>query len=317
MRVHLDTDIGGDMDDLCALAMLLGWPRVELTGITTSVEEGGRRAGYVRRALELGGRADVPVAAGIDVSSGRFRFVPGYPPDEDYWEGPVDPSPGHVERAIDLLRRSIDQGAVVVAVGPYTNLAELETRHPGSLASARLVLMGGRVFPPREGFPPWGADQDYNVQLDVAAAETVLARSTPTLVPLSVTVETALRRADLPELGRAGALGRLLARQAEACARDDRNEERWGRPYPGLPDDTINFLHDPLACAIALGWRQGVRIESLPLAWGTRQGWLHEWVEPGGRLTDVVVAVDGPAFGRRWLRALRRLSAPGRAAGTT
>jgi hypothetical protein len=24
--VHLDTDIGGDPDDVCALAMLLGWP---------------------------------------------------------------------------------------------------------------------------------------------------------------------------------------------------------------------------------------------------------------------------------------------------
>ena len=34
MRVHLDTDIGGDVDDLCALAMLLGWPGVEVTGIT-------------------------------------------------------------------------------------------------------------------------------------------------------------------------------------------------------------------------------------------------------------------------------------------
>jgi inosine-uridine nucleoside N-ribohydrolase len=314
VRVHLDTDIGGDMDDLCALAMLLGWPGVELTGITTSAEEGGRRAGYVRRALELGGHHDLPVAAGVDVSSGRFRFAPGYPPDEDYWGGPVDPSPGPAERAIEVLRRSIDAGAVVVAVGPYTNLAELEARHPGSLASARLVLMGGRVFPPRDGLPPWGVDQDYNVQLDVAAAETVLARGRPTLVPLSVTVETSLRRAHLPQLGRAGALGGLLVRQARACARDDKNEERWGRPYPGLPDDTINFLHDPLACAIALGWRRGVRIESLPLAWGVREGWLHEWVEPDGRPTDVVLTVDAEAFGEAWLWAVGRLSATGRAA---
>lgn len=26
MKVHLDTDLGSDMDDLCALAMLLRWP---------------------------------------------------------------------------------------------------------------------------------------------------------------------------------------------------------------------------------------------------------------------------------------------------
>ncbi len=32
MRIHLDTDLGGDTDDACALAMLLGWPGVELVG---------------------------------------------------------------------------------------------------------------------------------------------------------------------------------------------------------------------------------------------------------------------------------------------
>jgi inosine-uridine nucleoside N-ribohydrolase len=33
-KVHLDADI----DDLCALALLLAWPGVEHTGITTSVK---------------------------------------------------------------------------------------------------------------------------------------------------------------------------------------------------------------------------------------------------------------------------------------
>ena len=35
MRIHLDTDLGGDTDDACALAMLLGWHEAEITGITT------------------------------------------------------------------------------------------------------------------------------------------------------------------------------------------------------------------------------------------------------------------------------------------
>ena len=44
VKLHLDTDIGGDMDDLCALALLLRWPDVALTGITTAAEAAGRRA---------------------------------------------------------------------------------------------------------------------------------------------------------------------------------------------------------------------------------------------------------------------------------
>ncbi len=40
---NLNTDIGGDTDDLCALAMLLGWPGLELVGVTTCCDSGGMR----------------------------------------------------------------------------------------------------------------------------------------------------------------------------------------------------------------------------------------------------------------------------------
>ncbi|HLH67668.1 MAG TPA: hypothetical protein VKY90_01210 [Candidatus Dormibacteraeota bacterium] len=36
VRVHLDTDVGGDPDDACALAAVLGWPGATLLGITTN-----------------------------------------------------------------------------------------------------------------------------------------------------------------------------------------------------------------------------------------------------------------------------------------
>ena len=76
--------------------------------------------------------------------------------------------------------------------------------------------MGGYIYPPRPGFPGWGNEMDFNVQVDVLSAKHVLENSNPTLVPLSVTVETFLRRAYLDDLRRSGALGRLIARQAEA-----------------------------------------------------------------------------------------------------
>ena len=59
-KIHLDTDLGGDIDDLCALAMLLRWPGVELTGITTFAEDTGRRAGHVGYVLGLEARAEIP-----------------------------------------------------------------------------------------------------------------------------------------------------------------------------------------------------------------------------------------------------------------
>ena len=234
--IHVDTDIGGDMDDLCALAMLLRWPEVEITGVTTMAEDQGRRAGYVRYVLEMEGRGNVPAAAGVDVSSGKFRYHPGYPPELDNWPARVEPRPGPAEEATSLLMASIERGAVIVGIGQYSNLALLEKMHPGSLADANLVLMGGWIHGPRPGFSQWTNADDYNIQLDTASAKFVLERSNPLLVPLEATSQTALRRAFLPALAAAGRLGQLIVRQAEFCARDERNESRYGEACSRLPD---------------------------------------------------------------------------------
>ena len=89
MKIHLDTDLGGDIDDLCALAMLLKWPGVELIGVTTVAEHQGKRAGYTHYALALAGQDQVPVAAGADVSLGCYRSTPGLPDEARYWPEPV------------------------------------------------------------------------------------------------------------------------------------------------------------------------------------------------------------------------------------
>lgn len=63
-KLHLDTDIGGDIDDLCALAMALNCLEGELVAVTTVSDAGGRRAGYARYVLEIAGRRDVPCGRG-------------------------------------------------------------------------------------------------------------------------------------------------------------------------------------------------------------------------------------------------------------
>ncbi len=286
-KLHLDTDIGGDIDDLCALAMVLNWPESELVAVTTVSDAGGRRAGYVRYALGIAGRRDVPVAAGADISLGCYlHWQPGFHPDEKaYWPQLVAPAPTPDAEAIALLERSIQEGATIAAIGPYTNLALLERRSPGILATARLVLMGGFVFPPRQGFPQWGRGNDYNVQVDPESARAVLECANPLLVTLAVTVETALRRSWLPTLKEAGPMGHLLARQAEAFAIEESMESRFGQTCQGLPGDIINFLHDPLACAIALGWDDGVEIQKMPLKYEMQDGYLCQTVDTSGKPT--------------------------------
>jgi inosine-uridine nucleoside N-ribohydrolase len=300
IKLHLDTDIGGDMDDVCALAMLLKWSDLHITGITTVAEEQGRRAGYVEYMLGLMGRSDIPVAAGADVSSGYYRYELGYPPDAENWPEPILYRPGEPDRAVSLLKNSIEQGAIIVGIGPLTNLMLLEKQHPGILKQARLFLMGGYVFDIPAGYPQWSRENDFNLQVDVHAAHYVLERANPTLVPLTVSCQTALRRAYLPVLAQAGKLGELIVRQAELCARTEQTEKIYGETCSSLPNDIINFQHDPLACAIALGWREGVEIETIPLTFEMKDTWLYEVPHPEGTSTRLVTKIDGNVFNEYW-----------------
>jgi purine nucleosidase len=306
MKIHLDTDIGGDMDDLCALAMLLKWPDLEITGVTTVSDERGRRAGYVHYVLDLVGRSDIPCAAGADVSEGYYRYELGYPPDEENWPEPIAHRPGSPDMAVSLLKHSIEQGAVIVGIGPYSNLMLLEKKYPGILKQADLFLMGGYVFDIPTGYPQWGNEMDYNIQVDMPSAHYVLEHASPTLVTLTVSCQTALRRAYLPGLSRAGRLGQLIVRQAELFAGSEQYEQIFGETCPGLPEDIINFQHDPLACAIALGWREGVEIETVPLKLETRDSWLYEIPDSDGTPTRLVTKIDGDAFNECWRDILCR-----------
>lgn len=303
-KIHLDTDLGGDIDDLCALAMLLRWPGAELAGVTTTGEDRGRRAGYVRYILNLEGISGVPVAAGADVSGRHYRWEMHYPPEDRYWPEPISPAPSPVQEAIELLKSSIESGATIVGIGPYTNLSLLEAQHPGILSQAKITLMGGAIDPPRSGYPNWGPPLDYNLQADVSSARRVLENASPTLIPLSATVETALREAHLDPLRESGALGKLIARQAEAFAADEKELAGFGARYPGLPDDFINFLHDPLACAVASGWDEGIEITKTPVLLEDQEGWLSLRVDPAGKPIRVVTRVDGARFSQFWLETV-------------
>src|SRR5262249_28963746 len=161
---------------------------------------------------------------------------------------------------------------------------------------ANLYLMGGYVYPISAGYPQWTNEVDYNIQVDVQSAYYVLEHAHPTLIPLTVSVQTALRRAYLPRLAQARALGELIVLQSELFARMNQFEKQFGETCAKLPNDIINFQHDPLACAIALGWREGVKIETLPLKFEIRDNWLHEILDKNGTPTRVVTEIDGNTF---------------------
>lgn len=310
VRIHLDTDLGANPDDVAALTYLLGRDDIELVGVTTVDDPGGRRAGCVGEVLRLAGRRVVPVAAGAETSLSTGQSSGRQPPDPPYWPVEVSPAPGPPDAALDLLGASLAAGAVVVGIGPATTLALLERRSPGALGGSHVVLMGGFVEAPPAGLPQWGADDDWNVSCDpVAVTEVRFRAGRLTLVPLAVTAQVHLCEPDLPRLMEAGPLGRLLADQAQAH-RHAAGRAALAKAFPGLPEDLVNFHHDPLTAAVAAGW-PGVTITTTPLrpVTGDRTARLEPTSadDPAGRLVDLVVGVDAPAFGEHWLTTVEAL----------
>lgn len=288
--------------------MLLGWPEVEIVAITTVADPDGRRADYVRRFLDLTGRTDIAVEPGARISLTHGQPMGGIPEHDRYWEGAA-PQPRATQPAAALTRiaSSLEAGATIAAIGPMTNLAMLEALHPGSLRDAPVVAMAGWFEPVPPGYPAWGPSADWNVQCDTLAAATVATHAALTLVPLSTSLRVQLCESDLSRLDEAGQLGRLIARQATAyCV--DQDKAAIAHAHAALPDDLLNFHHDPLACAVAAGW-DGVTTEVLSLTPTTHDGVLAFQPDEGGRAIRVVTDVDTDAFTEAWLAAINRASA--------
>src|SRR5680860_421880 len=79
--VILDTDIGSDIDDTWALAMLLRCPEVDVRLVVSDTGNTEYRARIIARLLEVSERTDIPVGVGIrqtEETGPQLPWVDGY-----------------------------------------------------------------------------------------------------------------------------------------------------------------------------------------------------------------------------------------------
>lgn len=169
--VILDTDLGDDIDDTWALAMLLGCPQVDLKLVVTATNDTEKKTRLVAKILEKTGRTGVPLGTGIKNGD--------RPLNQEKWLGAytLDAYPGTVhedgvQAMIDLVNASADMMTILV-IGPQTNLKAALERDPGIAKKARVVSMAGSVAIGYGGKP--GRCPEYNVKRDVEAAQAVFA----------------------------------------------------------------------------------------------------------------------------------------------
>jgi len=170
--VIFDTDMGNDVDDALALAMLHALTdRGECRLIGVTLTNGNPAAvPYVRMVNRFYGRGDLPVGRAIrslkdGAQDGYLSAVLGGTPAE-YRGGRADDTPA-VELLRDLLSKSAEK-VVIVQTGFSTNLAGL-IESPGGLKLARdkvelVVAMAGDFS---------GGAPEYNVRIDAPSATSV------------------------------------------------------------------------------------------------------------------------------------------------
>lgn len=238
----IDTDPG--VDDAIAILMAMASSEIEILGLTTV---GGNvpLARATRNALSLlqaASRSDIPVAKGASRPlRGKFAYAP-------YFHGPSglsqrlpDPANGPVEDgAVKFLYDQLtgQRGeAVLVALGPLTNLAVLLRERPIALEQAKqIVVMGGAVNTPGNVTP----EAEFNFYCDPVAADIVLSSRLPiTMVDLAACRQVKIGREQALGLKSATPLGRLMLDMLQ------------GWFHRELSREEFEFC-DPLAMAIAL-----------------------------------------------------------------
>lgn len=186
--VILDTDIGTDIDDTWALAMLLASPELDLRLVTTVSGDTRHRAALSARLLAGAGRHDVPIGIGI---GGPLKLPPilqGKPqaafvgPDEAALAAHPQVHTDGVDAMIATILAATDP-VTVIAIGPLTNVAEALRRCPRIVERARLVGMHGSVRVGYRGAATPSAE--YNVFADAKAAQAALSAAWDiTITPL-------------------------------------------------------------------------------------------------------------------------------------
>lgn len=187
--IILDTDIGTDVDDAFALALVLASPELDLRGVTTVGSEPRMRAQMVCRFLTAVDRRDILVAAGAAPQpveeiekQGRYANAP-----DDLRSRMVKPVK---ETAVEFLYRQLkshQKEFTLVTIGPLTNIARLFREHPDSKPwIKRIVMMGGSVYLGYNGKAP--PEVEWNIKCDIPAARAVFASGVPLVVaPLDAT----------------------------------------------------------------------------------------------------------------------------------
>jgi purine nucleosidase len=183
-KVILDTDIGDDIDDAYALALLMSMPNVRVLGVTTAWGQTQERAELAVKLLHVMGHDKVPVYAGRrgDARIGRqYEWAKRNGGENAAYTGKNAVPAVQKDDAVTFLKREFDKApgeVTLIAIGPLVNVGDLVTRYPEVKSKIkRIVIMGGAVHLGYNNQSP--PVVEWNIKCDPVAARAVYESGVP------------------------------------------------------------------------------------------------------------------------------------------
>jgi purine nucleosidase len=229
-KVILDTDIGTDVDDALALAVLLGSKDVDLMGITTVYGDVRLRSQIAMNLCSMADR-EIPTFMGNDKTiSAREVWMSGSE-GKNFKE--LESFTTQSKSAVDFLIEEViaQPGSIdIIAIGPLTNIAQaIQSDRDFEKKVKRVWIMGGDFTQSRV---------EHNFKCDVDAARIVLESNIQiSILDLPSSQKTIIRMKEIEQIRNAPVFGVLLHSEIMSWI-EPRNQD-WTIP------------HDPIA-ALAL-----------------------------------------------------------------
>jgi purine nucleosidase len=227
-KIILDTDIGTDVDDALALAVLLGSKDVDLIGITTVYGDTRLRSQIAMSLCSMASR-DIPTFMGEGATiSGDAVWVSGLEGKNFTDLESFTPQP---KSAVDFLVESVtaQPGSIdLIAIGPLTNIARAIQNSKDFEKCVRQVwIMGGDFSQLRV---------EHNIKCDVDAAKVVLESNLPiSILDLPHSQKTIVNMQEIEQISKAPVFGSLL--HAEIISWIEPRNQDWT-----IPHDPMAFL---------------------------------------------------------------------------
>lgn len=133
-KIIFDCDLGGDIDDAFALALILSSPEFEVLGFVMDQGDTPKRAQVACKMLYEVGREDIPVVVGRktnDYFTSQFHWAEGFEKVKPIKQNAVD-------FIIENLRK-YPKEVILFTVGPVPNMMDVIKKDPEALKLAKHV----------------------------------------------------------------------------------------------------------------------------------------------------------------------------------